>query len=130
MNNFIWVMLFSTVFGYTSGSVEGWKLEDYMFHQHQLSERWHNVQFIDRVTGVGTGITIALDSKFKVKDIAKDLLVSASLFWVSHDIGYNSARGFNWFRVSNQSGWIMEKYGHIWFKLLFVATALIIKYIF
>lgn len=58
-------------------------------------QTWHKTKFFREIATVGTGITIALDSKLKPVKLLSNLFVTASMFWIIHDELINRINGWS-----------------------------------
>jgi hypothetical protein len=56
-------------------------------------KKYHNYQFLERVSFVGIGLTIGLSSKFKIWHLLSDTFLSASYFLLAQTITQNLQRG-------------------------------------
>ncbi|OGM91324.1 hypothetical protein A2755_02945 [Candidatus Wolfebacteria bacterium RIFCSPHIGHO2_01_FULL_48_22] len=97
-----------------------WGLDGYSDHH---SRTWHDWQFMERVTAIGLGVSIALHSDFEPLQAMKDLLLSGILFWTTYDISLNKQRGLTAFYVSRNSGSRMEELNLLKIPIFIVAIA-------
>jgi len=79
------------------------------YSMNQLSSRWHSFAVYKTSFQIGTAFTIFLSGR---NDFWRGAIQSATCLSLNNLISdgvYNNAKGFSWFRQSNQTGWALEK---------------------
>ena len=80
-----------------------------VYSQNELSSRWHSYAVYRTSLQIGTVFTIFLSGS---NDFWRGAIQSATCLSLNNLISdgvYNNAKGFNWFRQSNETGWGLEK---------------------
>ncbi|KAB2843314.1 MAG: hypothetical protein F9K45_06275 [Melioribacteraceae bacterium] len=87
------------------------------FLKTKYMQTWHKTKFFREAATVGTGITIALDTKLDPVKIFSNLFVTASMFWIIHDELINRINGWNNipFGYSSKSSGVWDGYNGSFF---------------
>jgi len=99
----------------------------------KLNKQWHITQTLERVSWVGTGVTIALDSKFNIWKMLSNLSVSGGIHWILYDIIENRWRDkpafwvSDWQKEHNTS--LTDKFATWQLKIVYLAVVIFINYL-
>ena len=80
-----------------------------VYTQGELSNRWHAYSVYKSSFEIGTAFTIFLSGR---NDFWRGIIQSATCLSINNLVAdgvYNNAKGFNWWRQSNETGWKLEK---------------------
>ena len=108
--------ILAMVAGYFQGKGEAYRVTiEYggpltkVYSLNQLSSRWHSFAVYKTSFEIGTAFTIVLSGR---NDFWRGVIQSATCLSLNNLISdgvYNNAKGFSWFRQSNDTGWGLEK---------------------
>lgn len=108
--------ILAMVAGYFQGKGEAYRVSiEYggpltkVYTQGELSNRWHSYSVYKSSFEIGTAFTIFLSGR---NDFWRGVIQSATCLSLNNLIAdgvYNNAKGFNWWRQSNDTGWELEK---------------------
>ena len=65
------------------------------FLKTKYMQTWHKTKLFREIATVGTGVTIALDSKVEPVKLFFNFFVTAAMFWIIHDELINRINGWN-----------------------------------
>ena len=108
--------ILAIVAGYFQGKGEAYRVTiEYggplkkVYSQNELSSRWHSFAVYRTSFQIGAAFTIFLSGS---NNFWRGVIQSATCLSLNNlmaDGVYNNAKGFNWFRQSNETGWALEK---------------------
>jgi len=112
----------------SSGYTESLKLEERNLYNldfdkaYQINKQWHTFKFIENISAVNLGISIAISSDKSLLDISKRTFLSAIVYWILYDLTLD-LRGFN---GSNSSS-ILNKVEYLKLPLLALGIYLFLE---
>jgi len=124
----IWYLLSMLFYPISSGYTESLKLEERNLYNldfdkaYQINKQWHTFKFIENISAVNLGISIAISSDKSLLDISKRTFLSAIVYWILYDLTLD-LRGFN---GSNSSS-ILNKVEYLKLPLLALGIYLFLE---
>lgn len=128
MITLIWYLLSMLFYPISSGYTESLKLEERNLYNldfdkaYQINKQWHTFKFIENISAVNLGISIAISSDKSLLDISKRTFLSAIVYWILYDLTLD-LRGFN---GSNSSS-ILNKVEYLKLPLLALGIYLFLE---
>ena len=108
--------ILAIVAGYFQGKCEGYRVTEEqggplmkVYTKSELNSRWHSYAVYKTSLQIGTVFTIFLSGS---NNFWRGVIQSATCLSLNNLISdgvYNNAKGFNWFRQSDDTGWGLEK---------------------
>jgi len=135
----VWVLVSAFLWGSVSGITEYSKIRDRALYKENnpeylvYSQRWHQLQFLDKGLGLTAGIAISFDAiNAKDKNIltgVSDVVLVSAIRWIVFDGAYNLSNNNAVFHRSNSTTSNLEELGTPLLKLGFLAVAIILRLI-
>jgi len=124
----------SILAGAFHGISEGYRLDD-IYQQDDIkvpniNNKWHTYSALSTMVAVSIPLDIYLTDKNDLWGKAIRGYGDLVLYTIFGDGVMNSQRGFNWWRVSNQSGWAFEQILNPQIKILLLASYLTLRILY
>ena len=97
----------------------------------EFSSNWHHWQFANVTTAMAGGILVGVNNftdKTNWKGLISDVLIFSAIRWVTSSWIYNINQGNDILYISSTSGAWTDNFNW-WFRLAYLAGAIIFKYI-
>jgi len=130
----IWVILMSILFGVSGGNATYYQIMDRNAYKNNApyqhyNKAWHNWALVRDISGVGLGVTIALDAvdKKSLLIAGSDALLAGAINWTIKDGVYNTKLRRPFYYQSPVTPAITEPYGTWYAKTGTLALALLFR---